>query len=566
MSTNNWIELFFLILLLFLAAKPLGLHISKILDPKEKTFLDWLFKPFENFIYRICAIHPNDEQDWKQYLFSILVFSGICFVFLFLILHFQYYLPLNPKNLKGLSLDVNINTTISFITNTNWQSYVPEQTVSYFSQMAGLTVQNFLSAAVGISVAATLTRGISKHCGTTLGNFWVDMVRLTLYLFIPFSLIVSVFFMSEGVPQNFRSYVNAQGLENPQVIMQGPIASQESIKLLGSNGGGYMNANSAHPYENPTPLTNFIQILSILIIPASMTYYFGKEVQNTKHGWSLLTVMVIIFIATIYFSATSEYEGILELKKLNPISENMEGKEERFGVFDSCLFSIATTAVSCGAVNSSLDSYTPIGGFLPMLNILFGDAIFGGVGSGLNYMVIFVIITIFIAGLIVGRTPEYLQKKIEANEIKTCVLATLVFYTVILGLTSFALLSKWGQEAVFNLGPHGLSEVLYAYGSTAANNGSAFAGLKDTPMINYTTSLAMLIGRYGIISLVVFLGHLFLKKRKHPQTTRSFPFSGPTFVLLLTFVIILIGVMTFIPVIVLGPILEQFNMHHLIFF
>ncbi len=566
MNLENWIELAFLILVIFLLAKPLGLYISKILNPKEKTFLDFIFKPFEKFLYRACGINPDEEQTWKEYLSSILIFSAMGFLFLFLILQFQYYLPLNPEKLKGMSFDAAINTTVSFITNTNWQCYIPEKSLSYFSQMAGLTVQNFLSAGVGISVAAALTRGISRYCGTTLGNFWVDIVRIVLYLLLPLSILTSVFFVSQGVPQNFKSYISAKGLENKQVIVAGPVASQESIKLIGSNGGGYFGANSSHPYENPTPLSNFIQILCILIIPASLTYYFGKEIQDKKHGWSLLIVMILIFIGSVFFCATYESKGSLFLNDLNQSSSNMEGKEVRFGTFDSALFSVATTAVSCGAVNSSLDSYTPIGGFIPMLNILLGDGVFGAVGSGISYMIIFVIITIFLAGLIVGRTPEYLQKKIEADEVKTCILATLIFYSAILGLSSFAFLSNWGENAVFNKGPHGISEILYAYASTTANNGSSFGGLASNPMINYTTSFAMLVGRYGIISLVVFLANLFLKKKKHPKTVRSFPFSGPTFILLLTFVIILVGVMTFIPAIVLGPILEQFNMYNLIFF
>jgi potassium-transporting ATPase potassium-binding subunit len=566
MNLQNLIELTLLVLLIILFTKPLGIYLSKVLNPKEKTFLDWLLKPLEKFLYRLLKINPEEESSWKKYLLNILIFSAISFVFLFLLINFQAYLPINENNLKAPALDVNVNTSISFITNTNWQCYIPEKTLSNFSQMVGLTVQNFLSASVGICVAATLVRGLSKHSGTTLGNFWVDMIRSVLYLLLPLSFILAVFFISEGVPQTFRSSLNARGVENSQVLMLGPVASQESIKLLGSNGGGFFYANSSHPFENPTPFSNFIQILSMLIIPAAFTYYFGKEIKDTKHGWSLLAVMMLVFIVFTFCCSEFESEGSYILKKLNHnTSFNMEGKEERFGIFDSALFAITTTSVSCGAVNSSHDSFTPLGGMFPLINLILSDAIFGGVGTGLYFLIIFVITTIFIAGLIVGRTPEYLQKKIEAQEIKTCVLIILVFFTTILGLSCFALLSKWGVEAIFNPGAHGITEIVYAYASCASNNGSAFEGLNNTKMLNYTTSLAMLIGRYGVISLVVFLSNLFLIKKKHPKTTNIFPFSGPTFILLLTFVIISVGVLTFIPIFVLGPILEQLDMQHFIF-
>ncbi|MFA6119192.1 MAG: potassium-transporting ATPase subunit KdpA [Parachlamydiales bacterium] len=569
MDLISVIQLILFVLIILLLVKPIGKYISRVLNPEGRTFLDFLFKPLEKFLYRICKIDPKAEYDWKQQLRAVLIFSLICFAGLFLILQIQSYLPFNPQKLPSPPADMNFNITSSFVTTTNWQTYSGESTLSYFSQMIGLAVQNFLGAAAGISVAATLVRGISRHLGTKIGNFWVDIIRVSLYLLLPLSILLAVFYVSQGVPQNFKPYVAAKCLDSPnQMLVQGPIASQEAIKLLGSNGGGFTGVNSAHPYENPNPLTNFIQILSILIIPASMVYYFGREIKRKKHGWSIFFAMLIIFIVSVIVSSFFETKGNTLFSKSKQVEQsiNMEGKEQRFGIFGSTLYTATTTAVSCGAVNSSLDSYTPIGGLIPMLNIQFGEIIFGGVGSGIYNLIFYVLITIFISGLIVGRTPEYIHNKIEIFEIKICVFALLIFYSVILGSTCLAIVTHSGLLGIFNKGPHGFSEILYAFSSCMGNNGSGFAGLKVNSWYNYSLGIAMLIGRFGIISLVIALAGSLVKKRKHPESEKSFPVQGITFTFLLIFIIILLGIMTFAPIVVFGPILEEFYMHNLHFF
>jgi K+-transporting ATPase ATPase A chain len=561
----DWIQLSLLLLILTLITKPLGIYIYKVLNPNEKTFLDNIFKPLEKLTYRICHIDTKKEHTWKEYLFCILAFSFFSILFAFVLLGCQQYLFLNPAKLGGISFDLNFNTAVSFQTNTDWQSYGGESTLSYLSQMGPLTLQNFLSPAAGLAVAACLVRGIARYSSKVLGNFWVDITRITYYLLLPLAFICAVFFVSQGVPQNFNPYTKAATLDSgqEQVIVQGPIASQEAIKLLGTNGGGYTNVNSAHPYENPTPLSNFFQLLCMLAIPAAQTYYLGKEIKNQKHGWSLYIAMVIVFIAGLMVCSTFEAKGNPHLAEfgIEASSGNMEGKEQRLGVFSSALFATVTTTTSTGAANSSHDSYTPIGGLIPMLNIQLGEIIWGGVGSGLYSIILFVILAIFTAGLIIGRTPEYLGKKIEALDIQSSMLGILIFIFAILGFTAWACVSNWGAAAIGNEGPHGFSEMLYAYSSAAGNNGSAFGGLSaNTPWWNITLAFAMLIGRFALITFVIILAGSLVKKKKLVSDTASFPVSGMTFTALLIAVIILIGALSFLPALIMGPFIEQFFM------
>ena len=565
MKDLDWIQLSFLLVILTLITKPLGLYIYKVLNPDKKTFLDKIFKPLEMFTYRICRIDHNKEQTWKEYLFCILAFSGVSLLFTYLFLGCQQFLFLNPAKLGALSFDLNFNTAISFQTNTNWQSYGGESTLSYLSQMVPLTLQNFLSPAVGLATAACLVRGMARHSSKVLGNFWVDLTRITYYLLLPLAFICAVFFISQGVPQNFNPYTKATTLESgeSQVIVQGPIASQEAIKLLGTNGGGYTNANSAHPYENPTPLSNFIQLLCMLAIPAAQTYYLGKEVKNQKHGWSIYIAMAIIFVAGVVVCSTYEARGNphFEALEIDSFSGNMEGKEQRSGVFSSTLFATVTTTTSTGAANSSHDSYTPIGGLVPMLNIQLGELIWGGVGSGLYSILLFVILSIFTAGLIIGRTPEYLGKKIEALDIQASILGILIFIFAALGFTAWASVSEWGPKALGNEGAHGFSEMLYAFSSATGNNGSAFGGLSaNTPWWNITLAFAMLIGRLALITFVVVLAGSLVKKKHLVTEVASFPVTGVTFTVLLIAVIILVGALSFLPALIMGPFLEQFFM------
>jgi potassium-transporting ATPase potassium-binding subunit len=568
MDLNSIIQLLIFVLLIIIFIKPLGIYISKVLDPKEKTFLDFIFKPIEKIIYKICKIDPAIEYNWKQELSFILIFSFISFLSLYLILKFQAVLPLNPNKFSSISKDLIFNITSSFVTTTNWQTYFGENILSYFSQMIGLAVQNFIGPAVGIAVAAALVRGIARYLGTNLGNFWVDIVRISLYIFLPLAIIFAIFFLSQGVPQNFKANIIAHCIDSKdQIIPGGPIASQEAIKLLGSNGGGFTGVNSSHPFENPNPLTNFFQIFAILILPAAIVYYFGKELKKIGHGWSIFFAMLIIFLANVIVCTYFENKGNkLFNKTIVEQSINMEGKEQRFGIFGSTLYATTTTVVSCGAVNSSLDSFTPVGGFIPLLNMQYGEVIFGGVGSGIYGMMFYIILTIFILGLVVGRTPEYVDNKIEMYDIKICVFALLLFYTTILLFTCLAIFTKSGLAGIFNKGPHGFTEILYAFSSCKANNGSSFAGLKVNSWYNYLLGIAMLIGRFGLMTLALALAGSLAKKRKHPQSEKSFPVQGITFVFLLIFIIVLLGIMTFAPINVFGPILEDFYMNRLHYF
>jgi K+-transporting ATPase ATPase A chain len=593
MNAHQWLELAVYIAALVLVTKPLGLWINRVLDAKGRTWLDPLLRPLEKLTYRVLGVDPAKEHDWKQYAFAMLIFSFVSCLFTYAILRLQDILPLNPQKLTALSQHLAFNTAVSFTTNTNWQSYGGESTMSYFSQMVALASQNFFSAAVGIAIAAALVRGIARHTATTIGNFWVDLTRITYYLLLPICLILALFFVSQGMIQNFKPYTVAKLIEpqtisvqktdtngkpvvdakgNPvmvdqtldtQTIVQGPMASQMAIKMLGTNGGGYTNANAAHPFENPTPFSNFFQMLALLCIGSAMTYHLGRETKNQKHGWAVWSAMFAMFLAGVLCCWWAESRG-------NPIHQqlgiaatggNMEGKEVRFGIFDSALFATVTTDASCGAVNSMHDSFTPLGGLVPMFNIQTGEVIFGGVGAGLYGMLIFVILTVFIAGLMVGRTPEYLGKKIEAYDVKMTLLAFVILAFIILGFTAWASVSNWGTSSQANQGPHGLSEMLYAYTSGAGNNGSAFAGLNaNTPWWDTTLGFDMLLGRFGMIVPLLALAGSLAKKKIIPAGAGTFPVTGITFVVLLVGTVILVGALTFLPALTLSPIVEHFLM------
>jgi len=574
MDPYGWIQLALFILVLLILTKPVGLYLGRILDAGGKTFLDPALKPLERLLYRLFAVDPKKEQDWKHYTLSILAFSLVGLLFTYAILRLQHLLPLNPQGFGPVGPDLAFNTAASFTTNTNWQNYAGETTLSYFSQMVGLVFHHFVSAAVGLAVAAALVRGIARHSAKTVGNFWVDLVRVNLYLLLPLSLVFSLFLVSQGVIQNFKPYekvkiVEAESPQAPnsdaaiQTIAQGPTASQAAIKLLGTNGGGFFNANASHPYENPTPLSNFIQMLSILLIPSGLTYYLGRMVRSQRHGWAVWSAMAILFLAAVLVCWRAESRGNPRLQALgiDPASGNMEGKEVRFGVFNSALFATVTTDASCGAVNSMHDSYTPLGGLIPLLNIQLGEVVFGGVGAGLYGILVFVVLAVFLTGLMVGRTPEYLGKKIESYDVKVSVLAVLILIFSILGFSAWASVSKWGMAGLNNAGPHGLSEILYAYSSGAGNNGSAFAGLNgNTFWYNITLGLAMLFGRFVMIVPVMALAGSLAKKKPVPPSRASFPVSGPTFIIILVGTVLIVGALTFLPALALGPIVEHFLM------
>ncbi len=567
MHPVNIIELLLFVGLLLAMTKPLGLHLAAVLDAQGKTVLDPFVQPAEKFLYRLIGIRSTDEQSWKRYTVSLCAFSLVSMLFTYAVLRLQHLLPLNPQGFGPVRPDLAFNTAASFTTNTNWQSYGGESTLSYFSQMAGLTLHNFASAAAGIAVAAALVRGISRHSVKTIGNFWVDLVRTNLYLLIPASFIFALFLMSQGVIQNFHPYVTAQPLDQQaaaaQSIAQGPLASQIAIKMLGTNGGGFMNANAAHPYENPTPLSNFLQMLAILLIPSGLTYYLGRMLKNQRHGWAVWTAMLIMFLASLSVCWWSESAGNPRLHALgvDAAEGNMEGKEVRFGIFDSALFATVTTSASCGAVNAMHDSFTPAGGLMPLVNIQLGEVVFGGAGAGLYGMLVFIVLTVFLAGLMVGRTPEYAGKKIEARDIKLCALALLILVCTILGFTAWAAVAPRGTAAITNRGPHGLTEMLYAFSSAAGNNGSAFAGLGATTVwYNTTLGIAMLLGRFFMIVPILALAGSLGAKKPMPQTAGTFPVAGPTFIVLLVGTVLIVGALTFLPALALGPIVEHFLM------
>ncbi|HTP57046.1 MAG TPA: potassium-transporting ATPase subunit KdpA [Candidatus Paceibacterota bacterium] len=569
MPLIDWVQLVLFVGLLALITKPLGLYLSEVLDAKGKTFLDRILKPLERFTYRLIGVDPAQEQDWKRYTVSMLVFSFAGILFTYIILRVQAWLPLNPQGLPNLSPHLAFNTAVSFATNTNWQSYIPEATMSYFSQAVALVIHNFVSAAMGIALAAALVRGIARHTAKTIGNFWTDLVRVTYYLLLPLALVYAIFLISQGTIQNFSAYTTAHVVQSvggvaTQTIAQGPLASQEAIKMLGTNGGGFMNANSAHPFENPTPLTNFVEMLSILAIGSALTYYLGRTVGNQKHGWAVWFAMLLIMLAGFFIAFHEEKAGnpIHQQLGVSKTDGNMEGKEVRFGIFDSALFATVTTDASEGAVDSMHDSFTPLGGLVPMVNMQLDEIVFGGVGSGLYTMIVYIILTVFLVGLMIGRTPEYLGKKIEAYDVKVATLSVIVLVIFILGFTAWAAVSAWGVAGLNNSGPHGLSEMLYAYTSGAENNGSAFAGLTaNTPWYNTTLGLDMLFGRFFMIIPIMALAGSLARKKRVPMGPGSFPVTGILFTVLLVAVIILITALTFFPALALGPIVEHFLMH-----
>jgi len=603
MNANGWIQLGLYVGLLLLITKPLGLYLVRVLDTHGKTFLDPIVKPLERFTYKLMRVDPEQEHDWKQYAAAMLIFSLVTMLFTYGILRLQGVLPLNPQKMAAVSEHLAFNTAASFTTNTNWQNYGGESTMSYLSQMVALASHNFWSAAVGISIAAALVRGIARHTSQTIGNFWVDVTRVTYYLLLPICLIYAVVLISQGMIQNFKPYdsvtltepfttqvakvddkgnpmVDAQGkpvMEDKkidrQTIVQGPMASQVAIKMLGTNGGGYVNANAAHPYENPTPLSNLLQILSIFAIPSALTYYLGRMVKNQGHGWAVWAAMFVLFFAGVSVAWHYEAAGnpIMHQLGVDPADGNMEGKEVRFGVFNSALFATITTDASCGAVNSMHDSFTPLGGLVPLLNIELGEVVFGGVGAGLYGMLVFVVLAVFIAGLMVGRTPEFLGKKIEPYDVKMAALVILVLGFSILGFSAWACLNEWGPpdpvthqitDGTDNSGPHGFSEILYAYSSCTGNNGSAFAGLSgNTPWYNTTLGLATLFGRFAMIVPILALAGSLARKKLVASSAGTFPVSGPLFTTLLIGTVLLIGALTFFPALSLGPIIEHLMMH-----
>jgi K+-transporting ATPase ATPase A chain len=560
MELSGWLQLILFMVVLFAITRPLGLYLIRVLEPEGRTWLDRPAKPVERLLYRVLGVDPQKEQDWRRYAGSLLLFSLAGLLFTYAVLRLQHLLPFNPRSFGPVRPDLAFNTAASFASNTDWQNYGGETTLSYFSQMVGLVFQNFVSAAAGIAAAAALVRGISRHSAKTLGNFWVDLVRINLYLLLPLAIVLSLFLTSQGTIQNFKPYVETGAA---QTVAQGPVASQAAIKMLGTNGGGFFNANAAHPYENPTPLSNFVQMLAIFLIPSGLTYYLGRKVRNQKHGWAVWSAMAVLFLAAVLVCWKAEAAGNTRLQALgiDPAAGNMEGKEVRFGVAGSSLFATVTTAASCGAVNSMHDSFTPLGGLVPLFNIQLGEVVFGGVGSGLYGMLLFVVLAVFLTGLMVGRTPEYMGKKIEAFDVKVSVLAVLVPVFCILGFAAWAAVSRWGLAGPANAGPHGLSEILYAFSSAAGNNGSAFAGLNgDTVPYNISMALAMLFGRFLIILPVLALAGSLAGKRVRPPSEASFPASGPTFVIILIGTVLVVGALTFLPALALGPIVEHFLM------
>ncbi|MDQ2768327.1 MAG: potassium-transporting ATPase subunit KdpA [Gemmatimonadota bacterium] len=565
MTANGWFQIALFSLLVLVLTKPLGVYVLRVYDGTYR----WL-SVVERSIYKLGGIDANEDQHWTRYAASLLIFSGATMLLTYVALRLQNLLPLNPQHLPAVSDRQSFETASSFTTNTNWQSYVGESTMSYFSQMTQLAYHNFMSAAVGMCGAIALARGIANRSAGKLGNFWVDLVRGTLYLFVPLSIMMALALVHQGVIQNFSAYVTATTLEGAkQVIAMGPVASQEAIKQLGTNGGGFFNANAAHPFENPTPLANLWSMVAIFAIPAALTYTFGRMVRNARHGWALWTAMFVLFFAGVTTAYWAEARGNpihaargvdVAVSATNP-GGNMEGKEVRFGIANSALYATVTTDASCGAVNSMHDSFTPIGGLVPMVNIQLGELIFGGVGSGLYGMLIMVVLTVFIAGLMVGRTPEYLGKKIQAAEVQMAMLYVLAFPALILVGTAISLMLPDGLKGLNNAGPHGLSEILYAFSSTAGNNGSAFAGLTGTSYY-YNTVLGstMLFGRYALFVPMIALGGFLSGKKIAPPSTGTFPVTGPLFVTLLIGVILIVGALTFFPALALGPIVEHLSM------
>lgn len=566
MTLNGWVQFLLYCGVLLLLMRPAGIYMARLFSG-ELQFL----RPLERALYRVCGINHEIEMNWRQYTVTMLVFSAVSLLLTYIIERTQQWLPLNPQHFGAVAPDLAWNTAASFTTNTNWQAYVPETTMSYFTQMVGLAYHNFLSAAVGIAVAIALMRGIARRETKLIGNFWVDTTRAWLYLLLPLCIVYAVFLVSQGVIQNLHPYTTAQTLEHAkQIIAQGPVASQEAIKMLGTNGGGFFNANSAHPFENPTPFSNFVQMVSIFLIGAGLTATLGRMTGSRGHGWAVFACMSVLFVAGFLAAWYCEsrpspaLHGVDQRIAALQSGGNMEGKETRFGISQSALFATITTDASCGAINSWHDSFTPLGGLVPLTNIMLGEIVFGGVGSGLYGILIYVVLSVFIAGLMVGRTPEYLGKKIEAYDVKMAMLYVLIFPLLILVFSATtALMPNWGLTSVANHGPHGLSEILYAFTSAAGNNGSAFAGLNaNTRWFNYTLGWTMLCGRFLMMVPVLALAGNLAQKKQIPPSPGTFPVNGSLFAVLLVGVILIVGALTFFPAVSLGPILEHLLLQH----
>ena len=587
MTFNGWLQILIFFGLILAVTRPMGKYLTRVYQG-ERTLLDPVMRPVERLLYRICGVNEKHEMRWTEYAGAMLVFSLSTMLLLYLLLRVQQYLPFNPQNLPNLAPHLAFNTAASFTTNTNWQSYAGETTMSYLTQMAGLAYQNFISAAVGMAIAIVLIRGIARKETDKLGNFWVDLVRGTLYVLLPISLLAALFFVSQGVVQNLKPYDTVKLIDPPvvektddqgrkssetvshQVIAQGPAAAQLAIKQLGTNGGGFFNANSAHPYENPTPLSNLVEMFLIFLIPAGLTYTLGSMTGSHRHGWAVFAAMAILFFAGVLTAYWSEAKGnpifpanVAQQTSAGQAGGNMEGKEVRFGIANSALFATVTTNASCGAVNSMHDSFLPLGGLVPMVNIQLGELIFGGVGAGMYGMLIFVMLSVFIAGLMVGRTPEYMGKKIESFDVKMAMLYILIFPLIVLIFTAVSVLSPgFGLSSLNNSGPHGLSEILYAFTSGTGNNGSAFAGLNaNTPWYNTTLGVSMLAGRFLMIIPVLAIAGNLAGKKQAPPSLGTFPVTTPLFTILLVGVILIVGALTFFPVLSLGPIVEHLLMN-----
>jgi K+-transporting ATPase ATPase A chain len=568
-ALTSALQVLIFLALILLITKPLGLYMTRVFAG-ERTWLSPALVPVERFFYRLAGVNPDEEQKWTTYTIAVLLFSLVGMVILYLQMRTQQWLPLNPQSMTAVEPTLAFNTAASFTTNTNWQNYPGEQTMSYLTQMWGLAFHNFASAATGIALAVAFVRGLTRRSAQNIGNFWVDITRCILYILLPISIVGALVLVSQGVVQNFNAYTSVTSLDGfKQVIAQGPVASQEFIKEFGTNGGGFFNVNSAHPFENPNVFTNMLEMIAIFAIPGALFYLFGKMAGDTRQGWVLWIVSSIIFLVAFCIVMPAEQLGNPQLAALNVNQSvtdtqsggNMEGKEVRFGIVQSTMFADVTTDASCGAVNSFHDSYTPIGGLVPMANIALGEIIFGGVGSGLYGMLIFAALAVFIAGLMVGRTPEYLGKKIEQKEIKMAALAILILPASILLFSATAIVLPAGISSIANAGPHGLSEVLYAFTSTTGNNGSAFAGLNgNTPFYNWTLGFATLIGRFAFVVPVMALAGSLVRKRVVPAGLGTFPTTGPLFVTLVIGVIIIVGALTYFPAYALGPIVEHLLM------
>ena len=586
MTANGWLQIFLFLLVIFAVAKPAGLYMTRVFA-REKTWLDPLLRPLERLLYKLTGVDEKREMRWTEYAIVMLLFSGVSMILLYVFERVQHSLPWNPQNLVGVPADLAFNTAASFTTNTNWQAYTPEATMTYFTQMAGLAYHNFTSAAMGIAMAVAVIRGIARREQETIGNFWVDLTRTILWVLLPVCLVVAMIFVSQGAIQNLRPYTTTQLVDaqtvtttaadgktttqvvNEQLIPQGPVASQEAIKIFGTNGGGFFYANSAHPYENPTPLTNFLQMVLIFAIPSGLTYTLGRMTGSQRHGWAVWGAMAVLFLAGVVSAYSAEargnplLHGVDQRASATQPGGNMEGKEVRFGIANTALYATVTTDASCGAVNGMHDSFTPLGGMIPLINIMLGEVVFGGVGSGLYGMIVFVILSVFIAGLMVGRTPEYLGKKIEAYDVKMAMLSVLIFPLVILTFTAISVVEKsFGTPSISNPGPHGLSQILYAYTSATGNNGSAFGGFNgNTLWYNTTIGFATLFGRFFAVIPILAIAGSLAKKKYVPESAGTFPVTTPLFTVLLVSVVLIVSALTFFPALSLGPILEHLMMH-----